>query len=101
MVRVFCLLRNFTQAAALVLVLAVPVMAHAGPSACNVTVTKSGKNTITSVFVTHVADGDQLTVQYTDMGKARDKRIYHGNTQIGTNVSGVNVVNQNAKKICA
>ena len=76
------------------------LQAHNSPSACNFTVTRYGKNTMTELFVTHKIDQDTLTAYWTDYGTAKSKVVYHGYAYIGTNVTGAYVSNQAGVTIC-
>ena len=75
--------------------------AHSAPSTCNFTVTTSGKNTVTELYVNHIKDGDTLSLMYTDAGRQKDRRAFRGYSLVGTNVSGATVVNQKAVTICS
>lgn len=96
----FLRLRNLAFALALLASIAQPVLAHAEPSSCNMTVTKSGRNTVTELFVTHIKDGDTLSLMYQDATGQHDRRAYRGYSSVGTNVSGVEVKNQRGVTIC-
>lgn len=97
----FLRLRNLALALALLASAAQPVQAHAAPSACNVTVTKAGRNTITELFVTHVADGDMLSLMWSDATGQHDRRAYHGYSSVGTNVKSVVVKNSKGVLVCS
>lgn len=97
----FLRLRNLALALALLASAAQPVYAHAEPSSCNVTVTKAGRNTVTELFVTHVNDGDMLSLMWNDATGQHDRRAYHGYSSVGTNVSGVKVKDRKGATVCS
>ena len=97
----FLRLRNLALALALLASAAQPVQAHAAPSACNVTVTKAGRNTVTELFVTHVADRDTLSLMWSDATGQHDRRAYHGYSSVGTNVKSVVVKNSKGVTVCS
>ncbi len=101
MVLRFLRLRNLALALASLASIAQPVYAHAAPSSCNITVTKSGRNTVTELFVTHINDGDTLSLMWNDATGQHDRRAYHGYSSVGTNVSGVKVKNQRGVTVCS
>ena len=97
----FLRLRNLALALALLASAAQPVQAHAEPSSCNFTVTKSGKNTITELYVNHVKDGDTLSLMYRDATGQHDRRAYRGYSSVGTNVKSATVKNSKGATVCS
>lgn len=97
----FLRLRNLALALALLVSAAQPVYAHAAPSSCNFTVTKTGKNTITELFVTHVSDRDTLSLMYRDATGQHDRRAYHGYSSVGTNVKNATVKDSKGVTVCS
>lgn len=101
MVLRFLRLRNLALALVLLASAAQPVYAHAAPSSCNITVTKSGRNTVTELFVTHVKDGDMLSLMWSDATGQHDRRAYHGYSSVGTNVKNVVVKDSKGITVCS
>lgn len=97
----FLRLRNLALALVLLASAAQPVYAHAAPSSCNITVTKSGRNTITELFVTHVADRDTLSLMWSDATGQHDRRAYRGYSSVGTNVKSVVVKDSKGVTVCS
>ena len=97
----FLRLRNLALALAILASAAQPVQAHAAPSSCNISVTKSGRNTITELFVTHVADRDKLSLMWSDATGQHDRRAYHGYSSVGTNVNSVVFKDSKVVTVCS